>query len=88
MDINNKSRIHWACRSGMRELDIAIMTFFEYKYALLTENEKHLFVRLLQCSDLDLCNWLINQDRPDDDGFYHIIQLIQSTNKQRGSLDI
>ncbi|MBO9192311.1 MAG: succinate dehydrogenase assembly factor 2, partial [Escherichia coli] len=22
MDINNKARIHWACRRGMRELDI------------------------------------------------------------------
>ncbi|MCP6105280.1 succinate dehydrogenase assembly factor 2, partial [Klebsiella pneumoniae] len=21
MDINNKARIHWACRRGMRELD-------------------------------------------------------------------
>ena len=24
MDINNKARIHWACRRGMRELDISI----------------------------------------------------------------
>ncbi|MCT6957984.1 succinate dehydrogenase assembly factor 2, partial [Salmonella enterica subsp. enterica serovar Saphra] len=23
MDINNKARIHWACRRGMRELDIS-----------------------------------------------------------------
>jgi DNA-binding protein HU-beta len=29
MDINNKARIHWACRRGMRELDISIMPFFE-----------------------------------------------------------
>ena len=28
MDINNKARIHWACRRGMRELDISIMPFF------------------------------------------------------------
>ena len=32
MDINNKARIHWACRRGMRELDISIMPFFEYEY--------------------------------------------------------
>ncbi|MVR45993.1 hypothetical protein FZ640_22725, partial [Salmonella enterica subsp. enterica serovar Bovismorbificans] len=24
MDIHNKARIHWACRRGMRELDISI----------------------------------------------------------------
>ncbi len=27
MDIHNKARIHWACRRGMRELDISIMPF-------------------------------------------------------------
>ena len=32
MDINNKARIHWACRRGMRELDISIMPFFEHEY--------------------------------------------------------
>ena len=29
MDINNKARIHWACRRGMRELDISIMPCFD-----------------------------------------------------------
>lgn len=28
MDIHNKARIHWACRRGMRELDISIMSVF------------------------------------------------------------
>ncbi len=28
MDINNKARIHWACRRGMRELDISIIAVF------------------------------------------------------------
>ncbi|WP_063654885.1 FAD assembly factor SdhE [Candidatus Arsenophonus triatominarum] len=88
MDINNKPRIHWACRRGMRELDIAIMPFFEYEYDSLTEDEKCLFVRLLEYADPDLFNWLMNHGRPDDDGLYHMIQLIQSRNKQRGSLEI
>ena len=37
MDINNKARIHWACRRGMRELDISIMPFFEYEYDSLND---------------------------------------------------
>ncbi|SUC39587.1 Flavinator of succinate dehydrogenase [Proteus mirabilis] len=28
IDIENKARINWACRRGMRELDISIMPFF------------------------------------------------------------
>lgn len=45
MDINNKARIHWACRRGMRELDISIMPFFEHEYDSLSDDEKRpLFV--------------------------------------------
>ena len=50
MDINNKARIHWACRRGMRELDISIMPFFEYEYDSLSDDDKRLFVRLLAVS--------------------------------------
>ncbi len=42
MDINNKARIHWACRRGMRELDISIMPFFEYEYDSLNDADKAL----------------------------------------------
>ena len=51
MDINNKARIHWACRRGMRELDISIMPFFEYEYDSLSDDDKRLFVRLLESDD-------------------------------------
>jgi antitoxin CptB len=40
MDINNKARIHWACRRGMRELDISIMPFFEHEYDTLSDDDK------------------------------------------------
>lgn len=57
MDINNKARIHWACRRGMRELDISIMPFFEHEYDSLSDDEKRIFIRLLECDDPDLFNW-------------------------------
>ena len=56
MDINNKARIHWACRRGMRELDISIMPFFEYEYDSLSDDDKRLFVRLLE-SDVWSRQW-------------------------------
>lgn len=42
MDIHNKARIHWACRRGMRELDISIMPFFEHEYDSLSDEEKRI----------------------------------------------
>ncbi|MDR0217627.1 MAG: FAD assembly factor SdhE [Enterobacteriaceae bacterium] len=84
MGIDNKARIHWACRRGMRELDISIMPFFEYEYDSLSEDDKRIFVRLLECADPDLFNWLMNHGRPEDEALFSMVQLIQSRNQARG----
>ncbi|WP_066747416.1 FAD assembly factor SdhE [Proteus myxofaciens] len=83
MDIENKARINWACRRGMRELDISIMPFFENEYDTLSDDDKALFVRLLECPDPDLFNWLMNHGRPEDDSMYYMVKLIQERNKLR-----
>ncbi|KEA54535.1 MULTISPECIES: FAD assembly factor SdhE [Mangrovibacter] len=84
MDINNKARIHWACRRGMRELDISIMPFFEHEYDTLSDSEKQAFVRLLTCDDPDLFNWLMNHGSPEDPELAQMVALIQSRNMARG----
>jgi len=86
MDIENRARVRWACRRGMRELDISIMPFFEYDYDQLSEEDKKLFVRLLECDDPDLFNWLMNHGEPQDSGFKKMITMIQQRNKARGPL--
>ena len=78
MDINNKARIHWACRRGMRELDISIMPFFEYEYDTLSDADKQLFIRLLENDDPDLFNWLMQR----------MVTLIQTRNRERGPVAI
>ncbi|QHM72300.1 FAD assembly factor SdhE [Mixta intestinalis] len=84
MDINDKSRIHWACRRGMLELDIAIMPFFKYEYDSLSDEDKALFIRLLKSDDPDLFNWLMNHGEPADAELKRMVQLIQTRNRQRG----
>ncbi|MTD28281.1 FAD assembly factor SdhE [Erwinia sorbitola] len=84
MDISNKSRIHWACRRGMRELDISIMPFFQYEFDSLTDEDKQLFVRLLESDDPDLFNWLMNHGEPADAELQRMVALIQERNKARG----
>ncbi|CNF69497.1 TPA: FAD assembly factor SdhE [Yersinia enterocolitica] len=84
MEIDNKARIHWACRRGMRELDISIMPFFEHEYDGLSDNEKQVFIRLLECDDPDLFNWLMNYGEPQDSELRQMVKLIQTRNKARG----
>jgi antitoxin CptB len=88
MDITNKARIHWACRRGMRELDISIMPFFEYEYDTLSDEDKKLFIRLLENDDPDLFNWLMNHGEPADAELQRMVLLIQTRNRERGPVAI
>ena len=68
----------------MRELDIPIMPFFEYEYDSLNDADKALFIRLLECDDPDLFNWLMNHGAPQDGELQRMVTLIQTRNKDRG----
>lgn len=84
MDIHDKSRIHWACRRGMLELDIAIMPFFEYEYDTLSDKDKRVFIALLQSDDPDLFNWMMDYGEPADAELKRMVKLIQQRNRERG----
>ncbi|BAH83005.1 FAD assembly factor SdhE [Candidatus Ishikawella capsulata] len=80
MKNNEKSRILWACRRGMLELDIIIMRFFKKKYDHISYHQQKLFIELLKCDDIDLFNWIINRHKPQNIKLQHIIQLIHQNN--------
>lgn len=84
IDINDKARIKWACRRGMRELDMLLMPFFQHDYTLLSDADKRLFVRLLNCDDPDLFNWLMDHGQPEDVQLRQMVQFIQQRNRERG----
>ncbi|MBA8870878.1 FAD assembly factor SdhE [Pantoea agglomerans] len=84
MDINDKSRIQWACRRGMLELDVAIMPFFKFEYETLSDTDKQVFVDLLKSDDPDLFNWLMNHGEPKDPELKRMVNLIQLRNHARG----
>lgn len=81
-----RSRVQWACRRGMKELDLALMPFFDYEYDSLTRDQQMQFIKLLYCADPDLFNWLMNKGEPNDDDLKSIIKLIQTRNKERGAV--
>ncbi|VFP82100.1 FAD assembly factor SdhE [Candidatus Erwinia haradaeae] len=83
MDIKNKSRIYWACRRGMRELDLLIMPFFQHDFDFLSKNDQKIFLRLLQSNDPDLLNWLMHYEVPEDTDLQRIVSIIQQRNQTR-----
>jgi len=84
MDIHDKSRVKWACRRGMLELDVSIMPFFHYEYDSLSDEDKRVFVALLKSDDPDLFNWMMDHGEPADPEFKRMVKLIQQRNRERG----
>jgi len=60
------SRLRWSCRRGMLELDVLLNHFLENVYETLSEAEKKIFVKLLDCSDQDLFEWFMSKKIPTD----------------------
>jgi antitoxin CptB len=77
MKITETSRIHWACRRGMLELDQLLEAFFLQAYAGLSQQEQQDFVDLLASADQDLFRWLLGDIEPEHVPFQHLCEKIR-----------
>ncbi len=73
---NNKPRLRWACRRGMLELDVLFMPFVEEAYDQLSEQDKDIFERLLECQDPELFAWFMGHEECEDPELNRLVQLI------------
>lgn len=76
-----RSRLLWRCRRGIREMDIVLQTFLNESFDSLSDSDKNSFIQLLDEPDLDILNWIMGKDEPDDTGIKNIIQLIRKSRK-------
>jgi antitoxin CptB len=53
------ARLRWRCRRGMLELDLVLAGFLAQGYLLLNDAQKQQFDRLLDETDPNLYDWLI-----------------------------
>lgn len=65
-DSDNMPRLAWACRRGMLELDLLLGKFLHGVYPFLAQEEKLIFIRLLNCQDPELFSWLMGKTVPED----------------------
>lgn len=76
MTPGQKSRLLWACRRGMLEVDILLARFCERALDSLTPEEARVFERVLLTPDPELLAWLMGYETPLDrelaDGVAHI----------------
>jgi len=72
-------RLRWRCRRGLLELDLLFEAYLEKGYTASSEKEKAEFVRLLECQDQSLQEWLLGKGPPEDDSLNAIIQRIRDS---------
>ena len=77
-------KLRWACRRGMRELDMWLLNFLDdgsSGYDALSDDEKKHFVRLLGCLDQELFDWLMGKAAPTDPAFPSLIERIKAASR-------
>jgi antitoxin CptB len=79
------SRLRWACRRGMLELDVLLGNFLEEVYTSLEEEDQSRFVQLLSENDQDLFLWLTGKEIPSQSGFVIMVEKIRNHAKHRHS---
>ena len=76
MASNLDKKILWQCRMGILELDSVLASFVENHFVKLNQAEKELFQLLLTHEDVDLMDWLINQQASPPDALKEMIDKI------------
>ena len=73
----NLGQLRWQCRRGMLELDYILENFVEQHYPSLTDEQKHLFVRILDYEDQLLLDWVMGNVVPSDAKIRELVVLMQ-----------
>ena len=81
--INNLSKLKWACRRGMLELDVLLNNFLNEKYNDLQVDDKKRFIALLRCADPEIFAWALGHEKPVDPELAIIIEKIRQHARSR-----
>lgn len=70
-------RLRWACRRGMLELDVLLGNFLEEVYVSLSPEDQATFVRLLECNDQELFDWLTGKKQSDSSELAAMVEKVR-----------
>ena len=73
----NKTRLRWACRRGMLELDLILLPFFENQFDQLSKVQQQAFEALLEEPDQDIYAQVLNFQPCSDPKFSEILDAIR-----------
>ena len=69
-------RLRWRARRGMRELDVLFTRYLDRAWADESEQQREVFLRLLDCEDDRLWRWFMGYEEVPDDELRAFVQRI------------
>ena len=69
-------RLLWACRRGMKELDVLLERYARALASSAASSERRAFARLLELADTDLAAYLLGEATPPDPELAGLIRRI------------
>jgi len=78
LDENERARLRWQCRRGMRELDELLQPFATVYLEQISLDELQIFRQLLNCPDQQLLAYLMLNEIPQDQGWADVIGKIRA----------
>jgi antitoxin CptB len=73
----DKTRLRWACRRGMLELDLLLSPFLENAFSHLNTDQQQLFELFLTENDQDLYAWILGFKDCPIENFYPLLTEIR-----------
>ena len=71
-------KLRWRCRRGMRELDRLLERYLDLRWAQASDEERGVFLRLLDCEDDRLWRWFLGYDPADDAQLQSMVDAIRT----------
>ena len=77
-DATQLKRLRWRCRRGMRELDQLLVRWLDREWERSSEEDRAVFLRLLDCEDDRLWRWFLGHETAPDAALQSIVQRIRA----------
>jgi antitoxin CptB len=71
-------RLRWRCRRGMRELDQLLGRYLDREWRLASEEERGVFLQLLETEDDKLWHWFMGYETSTDVEIAQLVQRIRT----------
>jgi len=75
------THLAWQCRRGLKELDVFFDPFYHQHFDVLTDEQKNTFEKLVAHEDIDLFDWFLGTETPENTELKELVNVIKQTIK-------